>query len=144
LYIKNLTFPEFSHQQKLQNFPKELLSIPLFTTADFQFTAAVMINEKEWLDAKTKDAALLKLAKMREYVGAVDTVYDVQKLDQFHESLQLKPKEPVFQMEQKVKKFNKKMFNAELLNGFGVTEVNAFNDLMSNIICKLIFRIEIW
>lgn len=103
-----------------------------------------MINEKEWLDAKTKDAALLKLAKMREYVGAVDTVYDVQKLDQFHESLQLKPKEPVFQMEQKVKKFNKKMFNAELLNGFGVTEVNAFNDLMSNIICKLIFRIEIW
>jgi predicted metalloendopeptidase len=109
------------------------------TSTKFQFTAAMMINEKDWLDSKTKDAALLKLANMREYIGTIDMVYDAKKLDQFHESLDLKPKEPLYQMEQKVKKFNKKEFGAEVLNGFAVTEINAFNDLMGNVVCKFVF-----
>ncbi|KAI6171235.1 hypothetical protein M3Y97_01077400 [Aphelenchoides bicaudatus] len=101
---------------------------------EIKFTVAVMIYEADWLDSKTKDAALDKLAKMREYVGAIDIVINARQLDILHESLEIKPKEPLFSMEQKIKKFNTKKFGAPELDGFGVTEVNAFNELTSNVV----------
>lgn len=96
-----------------------------------------MFNQTHWLSPKTKSAFFNKLSKIKKIVGAVDTIYNQDKLDRFYKDLDIEHNDTLLVMEQKIKDFNMHNFFYGSYTGVRAIDVNALNDLTTNSICEL-------